>query len=55
MSLVDPRAQAALDAAMVQVRTAAATAAARVLESLSTLAQNATKIDLVNLSSQVQA
>jgi hypothetical protein len=44
MSPVDSRTQAALDAAMVQVRTAAATAATRVMENLSTLAQNALKI-----------
>jgi hypothetical protein len=44
MNPIEPRAQAALDAAMNQIRTAAATAAMRAAENLTTLAQNATKI-----------
>jgi hypothetical protein len=44
MNPTEPRTQAALDAAMIQIRTAAATAAMRVVENLSTLAQNSTKI-----------
>jgi hypothetical protein len=44
MNPIEPRAQAALDAAMNQIRTAAATAAMRVVENLTTLAQNASKI-----------
>jgi len=44
MNPIDPRVQAALDAATNQIRTAAASAAMRVVENLTTLAQNATKI-----------
>jgi hypothetical protein len=44
MNSIEPRVQAALDAAMIQIRTAAAAAAMRVAEHLGVLAQNATKI-----------
>ena len=44
MNPIEPRAQAALDAAMNQIRSSASTAAMRVLEALTTQAQNATKI-----------
>jgi hypothetical protein len=44
MNPIEPRMQAALDAAMNLIRTAAATAAMRVVESLTTLAQNSSKI-----------
>jgi len=44
MNLIEPRVQAALDAAMNQIRNAAASASARVVESLTTLAQASTKI-----------
>ena len=43
MNPIEPRVQAALDAAMNQIRTAAASAAMRVAETLNTLAQNASK------------
>jgi hypothetical protein len=43
MNSIEPRVQAALDAAMNQIRTAAASAAMRVGEILETQAQNATK------------
>ncbi|MEO8524317.1 MAG: DUF1631 family protein [Caldimonas sp.] len=43
MNSIEPRVQAALDAAMNQIRTGAAAAAARVAETLNTLAQNAGK------------
>jgi hypothetical protein len=44
MNPIEPRVQAALDAAMNQIRTAAAAAAMRVAENFTALAQNATKI-----------
>ena len=44
MNPIEPRVQAVLDAAMNQIRSAASTAAMRVLESMSVQAQNATKI-----------
>ena len=44
MTPVEPKVQAALDAAMLQVRATAAQAASHVIESLGVLAQNATKI-----------
>ena len=44
MNPIEPRAQATLDAAMNLIRTAAASAAMRVAESLTVAAQNATKI-----------
>src|SRR5437879_4387828 len=44
MNPIDPRAQATLDAAMTLIRTAAASAAMRVADSLTVQAQNATKI-----------
>ena len=44
MNPIEPRVQAALDAAMSLIRTAAATAAMRVVENLTTLIQNSTKI-----------
>ena len=43
MNPIEPRVQAALDAAMNQIRTAAAAAAMRAAENLNTLAQNAPK------------
>ena len=43
MNPIEPRVQAALDAAMNQIRTAAAAAAMRAAETLNTLAQNAAK------------
>ncbi len=43
MNPIEPRVQAALDAAMNQIRTAAASAAMRAAETLNTLAQNASK------------
>ena len=43
MNPIEPRVQAALDAAMNQIRTAAAAAAMRAAESLNTHAQNAGK------------
>src|SRR5450432_362530 len=43
MNPIEPRVQAALDAAMNQIRTAVAAAAIRVAETLNTLAQNAGK------------
>ena len=43
MNPIEPRVQAALDAAMNQIRTAAAAAAMRAAENLNTLAQNAGK------------
>jgi hypothetical protein len=44
MTTIDPRVQAALDAAMNQIRSAASTAAMRVVEALTVMAQNSTKI-----------
>ena len=44
MNPIEPRVQAALDAAMNLIRNAAATAAMRVVENLTTLIQNAVKI-----------
>src|SRR5687768_9657469 len=44
MNPIEPRVQAALDAAMNQIRTAASAAAMRVAEHLTALAQNAAKI-----------
>jgi len=44
MNPIEPRVQAALDAAMNLIRTAAASAAMRVMESLTALAQNSAKI-----------
>ena len=44
MNPIEPRVQAALDAAMNLIRTAAASAATRVSENLTVLAQNSTKI-----------
>ncbi|MEO6363696.1 MAG: DUF1631 family protein [Caldimonas sp.] len=44
MNSIEPRVQAALDAAMNQIRTAAASAAMRVAESLAAQAQNAIKL-----------
>ena len=44
MNPIEPRVQAALDAAMNQIRTAASAAAMRVAEHLGALAQSATKI-----------
>ena len=44
MNPIEPRVQAALDAAMNQIRTAASAAAMRVAEHLGVLAQSATKI-----------
>ena len=44
MNPIEPSVQAALDAAMNQIRTAASAAAMRVAEHLTALAQNATKI-----------
>ena len=44
MNPIEPRAQAVLDAAMNQIRNAAASAAARVVESLTALAEASTKM-----------
>jgi len=44
MNPIEPRVQAALDAAMIQIRTAASAAAMRVAEHFTALAQNTTRI-----------